>query len=68
MSCTGTRGFQVHSGPDDTYLRSYSYELQVVQGVQRGGVGKTLVQGLCDIARAWDMQKVMLTVFKGNEI
>ena len=48
--------------------RLYSYELQVVQGVQRGGIGKTLVHCLCDIAREWDMQKFMLTVFKGDEI
>ena len=69
MSCTGNRGFRVHSGlPGDTYRRLYSYELQVVQGVQRGGIGKTLMQCLCDIARAWDMQKVILTVFKGNEV
>ncbi|KAF8271390.1 acyl-CoA N-acyltransferase [Lactarius quietus] len=46
----------------------YCYELQVVQGVQRGGVGKTLVQCLYDIAREWDMQKVMLTVFKVNQM
>ena len=25
------------------------------------------MQYLCDIAREWDMQKVMLTVFKGDE-
>lgn len=46
----------------------YCYELQVVQGVQRGGVGKTLVQFLCDVAREWDMKKVMLTVFKENQM
>ena len=44
-----------------------SYELQVSQSVQRGGIGKALVQCLCDIARKWDMQKVMLTVFKGDD-
>jgi hypothetical protein len=67
--CIGTRDSQVHSGqPDNTYRQLYSYELQVVQGVQRGGAGKTLVQCLCDIAREWDMTKVMLTVFKGDEI
>jgi ribosomal protein S18 acetylase RimI-like enzyme len=46
----------------------YCYELQVVQGVRRGGVGKTLVQCLCDLAREWDMTKVMLTVFKENQM
>ncbi|KAI9445194.1 acyl-CoA N-acyltransferase [Lactarius indigo] len=46
----------------------YCYELQVVQDVRRGGIGKTLMQCLCDIAREWDMQKVMLTVFKENQM
>ncbi|KAH8988863.1 acyl-CoA N-acyltransferase [Lactarius akahatsu] len=46
----------------------YCYELQVVQDVRRGGIGKTLVQCLCNIAREWDMQKVMLTVFKENQM
>jgi hypothetical protein len=40
----------------------------VAQSKRRGGIGKTLMQCLCDIAREWDMQKVMLTVFKGDEI
>ncbi|KAI0257555.1 acyl-CoA N-acyltransferase [Lactifluus subvellereus] len=44
----------------------YCYELQVSQSVQRGGIGKVLMQCLCDIARKWNMQKVMLTVFKEN--
>ncbi|KAI9460875.1 hypothetical protein BJY52DRAFT_234921 [Lactarius psammicola] len=46
----------------------YCYELQVAQGVRRGGIGKTLVQYLYDIAREWNMQKVMLTVFKENQM
>lgn len=53
--------------PDDT-CRLHSYELQVSQGARRGGFGKTLMQCLCDIARERGMQKVMLTVFKGDEI
>jgi len=44
-----------------------SYELQVSPSVQRGGIGKALMQCLCDIARKWNMQKVMLTVFKENQ-
>ncbi|KAH9175362.1 acyl-CoA N-acyltransferase [Lactarius sanguifluus] len=46
----------------------YCYELQVVQDVRRGGIGKTLVQCLCNIAHEYDMQKVMLTVFKENQM
>jgi len=37
-----------------------------MQGARRGGIGKTLMQCLCNIAREWNMQKVMLTVFKGE--
>lgn len=48
-----------------TYLLC-SYELQVTQSAQRGGMGKTLMGCLYDIARRWKMQKVMLTVFKGE--
>jgi N-alpha-acetyltransferase 40 len=43
-----------------------SYELQVSQSAQRGGMGKTLMGYLYDIARRWNMRKVMLTVFKGE--
>jgi hypothetical protein len=46
----------------------YSYELQVSQSAQRGGMGKTLVGCLYDIARRWNMRKVMLTVFKGENV
>lgn len=45
----------------------YCYELQVSQSAQRGGMGKTLMGCLCDIARRWNMRKVMLTVFKENQ-
>jgi len=46
----------------------HSYELQVSQSAQRGGIGKTLMGCLCDIARRWNMRKVMLTVFKGENV
>jgi GNAT superfamily N-acetyltransferase len=45
-----------------------SYELQVSQSAQRGGMGKTLMECLYDIARRWNMRKVMLTVFKGENV
>jgi hypothetical protein len=38
----------------------------VTQSVRRGGAGKALMQCICDIARKWDIHKVMLTVFKGD--
>jgi hypothetical protein len=50
-----------------TYLLC-SYELQVAQSAQRGGMGKTLMGCLDDIARRWKMRKVMLTVFKGENV
>jgi GNAT superfamily N-acetyltransferase len=46
----------------------YSYELQVSQSAQRGGMGKTLMGCLYDIARRWNIRKVMLTVFKGENV
>jgi GNAT superfamily N-acetyltransferase len=55
--------FQISSW--GTHLPS-SYELQVLQSAQRGGMGKTLMGFLYDIARRWNMQKVTLTVFKGD--
>ncbi|KAI0307806.1 acyl-CoA N-acyltransferase [Multifurca ochricompacta] len=45
----------------------YCYELQVSQFMQRSGIGRALMLCLCDIAREWSMQKVMLTVFKENQ-
>lgn len=43
-----------------------SYELQVLQSMQRGGLGKTLMGCVYDIASQWNMNKVVLTVFKGE--
>ncbi|KAH7915820.1 acyl-CoA N-acyltransferase [Hygrophoropsis aurantiaca] len=45
----------------------YCYELQVARNCQRLGVGKMLTEQLLEIASAWKMQKVMLTVFKANK-
>ncbi|KAH7931053.1 hypothetical protein BV22DRAFT_1108918 [Leucogyrophana mollusca] len=46
---------------------AYCYELQVARTSQRLGLGKILTQHLLDIAAHWQMQKVMLTVFKANK-
>jgi hypothetical protein len=62
--CIGMVGFHTSLG---THLLC-SYELQVSQSVQRGGMGKTLMGCLYDIARRWNMRKVMLTVFKGENV
>ena len=45
-----------------------SYELQVSRSAQRGGMGKALMKCLYEIARGWKMQKVVLTVFKGEDM
>jgi len=44
-----------------------SYEMQVSRSTQRGGMGKALMKCLYEIARGWNMQKVVLTVFKGDD-
>lgn len=43
----------------------YSYELQVSADAQRLGVGKRLMEALEWLGKAYKMDKVMLTVFKG---
>lgn len=55
--------FQIHH--PDTHLLS-SYELQVSPSIQRGGIGKTLVGCLYNIARQWEMRKIVLTALKGE--
>ncbi|KAG6336938.1 hypothetical protein ID866_2132 [Astraeus odoratus] len=45
----------------------YCYELQVSKHARRCGLGKLLTQHLSDIGAKWNMEKVMLTVFKANQ-
>lgn len=49
----------------DAFL-SYSFEIQIVPGYQRRGIGAYLIGLLETIGRAMQMEKVMLTVFKGK--
>jgi hypothetical protein len=66
--CIGTARLSNSSyGSRSPHFIFSSYELQVSQSVQRGGIGKRLMKCLYDIARGWQMQKVMLTVFKGDD-
>ena len=44
----------------------YCYDLQLVQGVRRRGIGATLMNLLQDLASVHRMKKVLLTVLKGN--
>jgi ribosomal protein S18 acetylase RimI-like enzyme len=44
----------------------YCYELQVDQSMQKIGAGLALMRMLQNIAAAYDMKKVSLTVFKNN--
>ena len=52
-------GPSANSGP-------FSFEIQVVPEYQRRGIGAYLIDLLEAIGRAARMEKVMLTVFKGN--
>jgi hypothetical protein len=54
--------------PPGALFLLFSYELQASKSVQQGGMGKTLMRCLCDIARRWKMQKVVLTVLKGENV
>ncbi len=47
-------------------MLSFSYEIQLTEGVRRKGLGKFLMQILSLIAHKTQMRKVMLTVFKEN--
>ncbi|KAI6005314.1 acyl-CoA N-acyltransferase [Pisolithus orientalis] len=46
----------------------YCYELQVSKSARHCGLGKLLTQKLSDIGATWGMEKVMLTVFKDNQL
>ena len=61
---TGIAGFSYLSY-SSTHLLS-SYELQVSPSVQGGGIGKTLLGILYEIAQQWNMQKIVLTVLHGE--
>ncbi|KAJ7837538.1 acyl-CoA N-acyltransferase [Mycena olivaceomarginata] len=44
----------------------YCYDLQVSESSQRHGLGRTLMNHLSKIGADFGMDKIMLTVFKGN--
>lgn len=45
--------------------QNYSYELQVTASRQGMGLGKRLINELVTLGRAFNMEKILLTVFKG---
>ncbi|KAI1793910.1 acyl-CoA N-acyltransferase [Ganoderma leucocontextum] len=45
----------------------YCYELQVADGFRYRGLGRLLVGKLVTIGKYWHMEKILLTVLKGNE-
>lgn len=49
----------------DISFQIYSYELQVAATSQGMGIGKKLMNDLNTLGRAFNMEKIMLTVFKG---
>lgn len=42
----------------------YSYELQVEKQEERRGIGRTLMDILHRLGQHWELEKVMVTVFK----
>ena len=50
---------------NDVLFQICSYELQVEATAQGMGIGKKLVNDLTTLGRAFNMEKIMLTVFKG---
>ncbi|GAA5985723.1 hypothetical protein JCM11641_007193 [Rhodosporidiobolus odoratus] len=53
-------------GADELCDVAYCYELQVDATAQGQGVGRALVEALEKLAKAYRMDKTMLTVFKAN--
>ncbi|KAF8735475.1 hypothetical protein AX14_001974 [Amanita brunnescens Koide BX004] len=51
---------------DVNVLITRSYELQVSSTARRRGLGKMLMQQLWKIGSSWKMEKIMLTVLKGQ--
>ena len=49
----------------DVAFQNYSYELQVTATAQGMGIGKKLINDLTTLGRAFNMEKILLTVFKG---
>ncbi|XP_054157795.1 N-alpha-acetyltransferase 40-like [Oppia nitens] len=74
LRCADTRRliafvhFRFEVGGTDSESAVYCYELQVVASHQRLGIGRYLMSCLYAIGRAFNMHKVMLTVFKHNTI
>ncbi|ORY94828.1 hypothetical protein BCR43DRAFT_494655 [Syncephalastrum racemosum] len=54
---------------DDNVMAAvaYCFELQIAPAARNQGIGEFLLQLLCHIGHHWNMEKVMLTVFKANE-
>lgn len=46
----------------------YCYEMQVEENYQRKGLGRFIMELLETIAKAWKMEKIILTILKNNSI
>lgn len=44
----------------------HSYEMQIEKSLQRKGLGKFMMSALEHCAKAWEMEKIVLTVLKNN--
>uniref|UniRef100_A0A0W0G2H8 N-alpha-acetyltransferase 40 n=1 Tax=Moniliophthora roreri TaxID=221103 RepID=A0A0W0G2H8_MONRR len=52
---------------EDGFDLLYCYELQIQRSYQMRGLGRLLMEILSCIGEKWQMQKIMLTVFKANK-
>ncbi|GAA5956125.1 hypothetical protein JCM8115_004418 [Rhodotorula mucilaginosa] len=61
-----TEETEADEGEDDLCDVAYCYELQIESSHQKQGVGRVLMDALERLARAYKMDKTMLTAFKNN--
>ncbi|GAA5980057.1 hypothetical protein JCM10908_001515 [Rhodotorula pacifica] len=61
-----TEETEAEEGEDDLCDVAYCYELQIESAAQKQGVGRVLMDALERLARAYKMDKTMLTAFKNN--
>jgi ribosomal protein S18 acetylase RimI-like enzyme len=64
----GFVSFRFETGGHHKESALYCYELQIIETHRRYGIGRYLMSCLYEIGLNFNMNKVMLTVFKNNKI